>query len=314
MIMIRFKSYLMQILLVLFCCLYGARISIGAEGLVFYNLNDLFLQKINDFRAQPLEIAKNLGLSEEEIYFLWQIDSFLLYQGENPLILNEALCQAAKATLEDMFEKVYFAHVSPEGLTPRDRVIEYGYQPIMVTESLAFVAFENYLSPEEAAHIVLNWLFQNALLRKDREGAPFLFPVYQDLGLALAAGQINFEGKQYNFYFFCFLFGVPEGYMGSYIFGRLYDDQNGDDFFTPGEGLDQAVLSFQSLSGEQTIITHTFPDGSFFIPSSEGGVLQVNFKGEVQAPRICFRAPDVVFLGWPPHLKNWLNLANVGQF
>ncbi len=312
--MTRFKPYLIQILLVLFCCLYGVRVSIGAEGLIFYDLNDLFLQKINDFRAKPLEMAKILGLSEEEIYFLWQIDFSLLYQGENPLILNEALCQAAKATLEDMFEKLYFAHVSPEGLTPRDRVMQCGYQPIMVAESLAFIAFENYLSPEEAANIVLDWLFRNALLRKDREGAPFLFPVYQDLGLALAAGQIDFEGKQYNFYLFCFLFGVPEGYTGPYIFGRLYDDQNGDNFFTPGEGLAQVTLSFQGFSGEQTIVTHTFPDGSFFIPSSEGGVLRVKLEAEVKAPRISFWAPDVVFWGWSSGPNLWLNLANVGQF
>ena len=57
-------------------------------------------------------------------------------EGVAPLTRNSKLDRAAQMKAEDMAEKGYYAHVSPEGLTPMHWVDRAGYSYLMVGENL----------------------------------------------------------------------------------------------------------------------------------------------------------------------------------
>lgn len=50
-------------------------------------------------------------------------------RGLEPLCVNPALTEAARAHSEDMIEKDYFAHTTPDGETLGDRLKSFGYTP-----------------------------------------------------------------------------------------------------------------------------------------------------------------------------------------
>lgn len=58
-------------------------------------------------------------------------------RGLRPLALSTALTAAARAHARDMFERGYFSHVTPEGLTPPDRLDRAGIPYGVMGENLA---------------------------------------------------------------------------------------------------------------------------------------------------------------------------------
>lgn len=58
-------------------------------------------------------------------------------RGLAPLRMNAALSRAAEDRIHDMFDKRYFAHVSPDGIDPFTWAIRQGYRYRMIGENLA---------------------------------------------------------------------------------------------------------------------------------------------------------------------------------
>jgi len=58
-------------------------------------------------------------------------------RGLRPLVLSSSLTGVARAYARDMFERGYFSHVSPEGLTPPDRLDRAGIPYGVMGENLA---------------------------------------------------------------------------------------------------------------------------------------------------------------------------------
>jgi uncharacterized protein YkwD len=61
-------------------------------------------------------------------------------EGLTPLELDEELTEVARAHSRDMFERGYFAHLTPEGITPFDRMKAAGVDYIIAGENLAHAA------------------------------------------------------------------------------------------------------------------------------------------------------------------------------
>ena len=184
----------------------------------------------------------------------------------------------------------------------------------MVGESLALIGFENFLAPEEALAIVLDWLFAGALFQEEREAAPLLFP-YQDFGFAMAGVQITFEGQTYNFYLFCFLFALPKDYDGPFFFGRFFDDRDANHLWTPDEGLGGVQIIYEDLDGQVLAQKVILPDGSFYFEDHGAGVLRAlcdeNCQKDLVAPIFEVYGKESFFLDVP--VADWLNLASPGQ-
>ena len=93
------------------------------------------------------------------------------------LILNEAAFLKAK----DMIEKGYFAHYSPEGITPWYWLEKSGYNYLAAGENLAI----GFLESEEV---------HKAWMESSSHQENILNPAYQEIGIAVVKG--TFQGKE----------------------------------------------------------------------------------------------------------------------
>ena len=98
-----------------------------------------------------------------------------------PLIENAVLSEAARAKAQDMFNKQYFEHISPSGVTPGDLVESFGYQYIVTGENLIMGNFS------DEKELVQHWMDSPG----HREN--ILNEKYKEIGVAIIKG--NFEGK-----------------------------------------------------------------------------------------------------------------------
>lgn len=130
----------------------------------------------------PLRVEKEkAGFLTKEGIIEWTNFQRKSY-GLSPLKENELLEQSANLKLQDMIEKHYFAHVSPDGIELKDLVEKVGYEFILIGENLALGNFK------DDQDLVLAWMESPG----HREN--ILNSKYQEIGVAV--GQGIFEGKK----------------------------------------------------------------------------------------------------------------------
>ena len=245
------------LILVIFIC-SGSNL-LFAKDIHFFDVQEELLNRINELRTHPRVIAQQLGLNPLIIGQTWQEMDFRVpfYQVE----LNENLTEMAKAHIIEMIDKEYIGHQSDAGNTLEQRARYFGYNGIFNGESIAVFCFENFVSVDNAINILWRDMVKDAFYRISAEGAPLLFPLYKDLGVALAGTQITLNGNRYNAYILCIEFGIPQ--FSGYFVGRIYHNKP-----LPEYGIyNLEIKSFQE--NNPTFIyslKNLFLDGSFFVP------------------------------------------------
>ncbi len=126
-------------------------------------------------------LAKMSGAIQNEVYSLINVER----EDNNtpPLALNGKLSEVAKKKAEDMIDRNYFAHKSPDGKMIWDMINRSEYPYLYVGENLAM----NFTSADS----VNKALMSSASHRKN-----ILNPKYSDIGLAVVSGDI--DGKKTN--------------------------------------------------------------------------------------------------------------------
>jgi hypothetical protein len=102
-------------------------------------------------------------------------------RGLPAFIANETLAKAAQAKLSDMEKKNYFAHTSPEKLTPWSFIESAGYDYRFAGENLA-IHFKNPGSEHQA------WM------KSEKHCQNILDPRFSEVGMAV--GKVFFEGRE----------------------------------------------------------------------------------------------------------------------
>src|SRR5437660_12728116 len=85
----------------------------------------LMLEELNDARANPAAYGASIGLDLSNV------------APAQPLAFDPRLVQAAGDHSQDMNDNAYFAHVSPGGATPADRITFNGVPWTSYGESIA---------------------------------------------------------------------------------------------------------------------------------------------------------------------------------
>ncbi len=93
-------------------------------------------------------------------------------EGIEPLVWNDKLAQAGADHCQDMIDRNYFAHNSPDGLTPGARATIAGYSWLWVGENIA----KGYPTAEE---VMEGWM--NSPDHKDN----ILRPQFKEIGIAV---------------------------------------------------------------------------------------------------------------------------------
>lgn len=132
-----------------------------------------------------LEIVKYTFPSVLGIQTNITVDQLLVFTNEKrkefglpPLTLNPRLSNAAALKAEDMMEKDYWAHSSPDGKTPWVFIKEAGYNYTYAGENLA----KGFNSAEDVV---------NAWMESPRHRDNMLFKNYSDVGFSVVTGELN---------------------------------------------------------------------------------------------------------------------------
>jgi hypothetical protein len=238
------------------------------------------LARLNLARSDPWAEAERLGLDPEvlraevvpeETAAQWD-------QGLWPLAPNAVLTDSARHHCEDMIERGYFSHVTPEGLYPEDRVISAGYDADVVREELGALGFNTYLDPSEAARMLMDAFLRDSLMQSvAEEGLTLLNERVVEVGIALLGGELTIGEEQIRAYLLCVLLVRPDGPgVETWVqCGRLFDDSNYNGIYDPGEGLPEMEMAIRN--GE--ILAVTEAQGRYCIQRPlERWVLQVDDK------------------------------------
>jgi hypothetical protein len=144
-------------------------------ALVFVLFN-LVIRTVHTNYPDVLGYATNIQTEE----LLAATNAQRLASGLQPLVLNQALSQAAAKKAADMFAKNYWAHVGPEGETPWDFIISSGYKYTVAGENLA----KNF---QDSNSVVTAWM--NSPSHRDN----LLKPTYREIGFAVVNGTLAGE-------------------------------------------------------------------------------------------------------------------------
>ena len=218
------------------------------------------LARLNLARSDPWAEAERLGLDTaqlraevvpEEMAALWD-------RGLWPPAPNVLLNEVARLHCEDMLQRGFFSHVTPEGLTAEDRVISADYSAGVVKEELGALGFISYLDPGEAVRMLMDALLRDSLVQPMAEEGPTLLNErVVDVGISLLGDELTIGQERIRVYLLCILLVRSDG-PGEETWvqcGRLFDDINYNGIYDPGEGLPEKEMSIRN--GEILAVTES---------------------------------------------------------
>lgn len=154
--------------------------ALHTDVMVFYIIFFLFIQIFfSGFRSvlpDILGFATDINIER----LLDATNQKRVSQRLEPLNLDPELNQAAVQKARDMFSKNYWAHNSPDGLTPWVFVKGAGYNYLYAGENLA----KNFADSDGVV---------NAWMDSPSHRANLLKPEYRDIGFAVVNGRLNGE-------------------------------------------------------------------------------------------------------------------------
>jgi len=205
------------------------------------------LARLNLARSNPWAEAERLDLDPEvlraevvpeETAEQWD-------QGLWPLVHNDVLHEVAKAHCEDMIERSFFSHVTPEGLIPEDRVFTGGYFAEIVREDMGALAFNSFLDPGEATQILIDSLLRDSLTQKlSVEESTLLNERVVEVGIALSGGETVIDGiGSLHVYVLCVVTARPTTAWHPIQCGHVCVDVNSNGWCEPDECLPDVSLN-----------------------------------------------------------------------
>ena len=218
----------------------------------------LFLELLNAARANPADYGTSIGLDLSGV------------APSGPLAFNGNLIQAARGHSEDMRARDYFAHNTPEGLSPGERITATGYNWTAWSESIA----AGFSTPATAlAGLIIDEGVADLGHRRHLLAIDSIAASQLEVGIGIAMGG---SGAWQNYYtidtardFF------PSQTHDVYLTGVIYNDLDQDNFYSEGEGYTGVTIA---AVGPVTVSTTSFQSGGYSLPLP-AGTYQVTASG-----------------------------------
>jgi len=150
-------------------------LGIGISEIRGTPLYDFFLawRESESFARQTAGLA---DLGQARAAMLARVNAERAAARRPPLVLDPRLNEAAQRHADDMLQRSYYNHASPEGATPGDRVRKSGYTPHLVAENIA-------RGPYTVTEAMDNWM------QSREHRGNILQPALRDLGVGIAVGR-----------------------------------------------------------------------------------------------------------------------------
>jgi uncharacterized protein YkwD len=209
----------------------------------------LMLEQLNDVRANPAAYGASIGVDLSDVASI------------QPLAFDPLLVQAARQHAQDMNDRAYFDHNTPDGVDPGGRLTDLGVPWVSWGESSAAgTAYPTSAGALQA--LIVDAGVSDLGHRKHLLGEDPVYATQNEVGIGIVQGG---NGPLSNYYT---IDTVATNDSRPILTGVIFQDANGDGHYDIGEGLDHVHIS---VTNDTTTVTTTdFDSGGFSIPLNAG--------------------------------------------
>jgi hypothetical protein len=244
-----------------------------------------FLERLNDACANPAAYGASIGLDLSGV------------RPSQPLAFNTQLIAAARGHSQDMAVRGYFAHNTPEGITPEQRMRAAGFKGVSFAESIDFAEMPTFtftfpsipgvVFPPTPPATRQMWTPENALedLIVDF-GVPSLghrkhllaidpgFRNHAQVGIGYAFQDLRSpNGASFTAHYYTVDTAATKKHE-MFLTGCVFRDLNGNGLCDAGEGLAGVKIR---VAGAGTV--QDFDSGGYTVPLRHGGNYRVTASG-----------------------------------
>jgi uncharacterized protein YkwD len=217
----------------------------------------LFLERLNDARANPAAYGVSIGLNLSNV------------ASAQPLAFDTRLVQSARNHSQDMNNKAFFSHTGSNGSNPSQRMTAAGYPWQGWAESIA----AGYTTAESALKaLIIDAGVADLGHRKHLLGIGSALAAHQQVGIGIVTGS-----GPYKYYY-----TIDSGYTADkrpLLTGVAYKDLNKNGKYDVGEGLGGVTISVNGVG-----TTTTFASGGYSLPLNPGTYTVTASGGSLSAP------------------------------
>src|ERR1700709_2566087 len=150
-------------------------------------LEQMILELINRARLDPAAEAARDGIALNEGVAAADTIST---DSKQPLAMNETLLGTARAHSQDMIDRDYFAHNTPEGVDPFQRIANAGYNFTTAGENIASQMTSGAVT-DQMTIALHQFLFVDQSVPGRGHRINILLDDYQEIGVGQASGEYH---------------------------------------------------------------------------------------------------------------------------
>lgn len=232
-------------------------------------LEQLTLERINRARLLPAAEAQRYGIALDE-----GVPGRINATPKPALAMNPTLRLTAADHSADMLDRNYFAHDTPDGKSPFDRMTDNGYLYVAAGENLAWIGSTGSLDPVASVEKQHRDLFVDTDIAGRGHRVTMLNADFREVGISIQSG--SFTRQSDNVVFSNSImntqdYGTPPS-APVFVLGVVYDDANKNNQFDHGEGIANTAVSLDN------VVKTTNQAGGYSFRVSEAGTYTLRFS------------------------------------
>jgi hypothetical protein len=235
-------------------------------------VEQLFLERLNDARANPAAYGAFIGLNLSGV------------APSQPLAFDPRLIQAARLHSQDMFTRHYFAHVTPDGIDPGQRIKAAGVSFSSFGESIAF-GFPGVASALQ--ELIVDDGTPDLGHRRHLLAIDAVFKTHRQVGIGILAtgpddpnlfvpGQgvaIN-DVREFTASYFYTIDTTATRNSHPFLTGCVFQDANHNGQYDIGEGLSGVTIRVSGVGSRLDFVS-----GGYTVALKHGGTYRVTASG-----------------------------------
>ncbi|MFO7900670.1 MAG: SdrD B-like domain-containing protein [Planctomycetota bacterium] len=199
---------------------------------------------------------------------------------KQPLAFNLYLIDAARDHSQWLLDHNAFSHTGAGGSSPGDRMEAAGYTfegNWGWAENIGWKGTTGTVDVTQFVYEIEGNLFGDAGYPGAGHRENLLAPDMREIGIGAVEGVFTDDGTDYN----SVMVTQDFAYAGTdnFLTGVVYTDGDGDEFYSPGEGLGGVTVSAVRWSDGATYNTTTWSTGGYTVASIPAGTYDVTASG-----------------------------------
>ncbi|MGP0068459.1 MAG: hypothetical protein ACLQGP_33280 [Isosphaeraceae bacterium] len=239
------------------------------------DIEQLYLEELDDARFNPAAYGVSLGLDLSGV------------APSQPLAMSPLLVESARLHSQDMIAQDYFAHTTPQGLGPEQRIQATGFDPTGYAESIEYNTNPTAISTPFPADYAANDTLQSLSDLIIDQGVPDLghrvmlldiggqLQDDRQIGIGIASQDTTSGGFDFRQTDTTIDIAATTD-TNPFITGVVYDDTSGNGEYEPGEGLGGVTISVSNVETTTTLDAGGYslqvPQGIYTVTASGGGL------------------------------------------